>query len=552
MRRLNGFVAPVFALSLVAAACANGDDDNEDVDAAPTTDAAVGTPDAPEDTPDAADPIDAAAPVDADNSPSGQIATARAAADGAVDLPIAAVFVTYLKPAVGTDLPGFFVQAEQDGPALFIAVDPASLSPVPAVGDEVSFDITAMATAAMLRQATAIDAFAVASSGNDVSGLVQNVTAATDLVTAVGDYESELVTADTTIVADFASAGTGHVQAQVDTTGITGDTNLRLRVPSGIVDQLGLENGCTVTVTATPMWRFNTSAQISAYDAAELTAACQAPAVLSAVAPSLTEVVVVFSRPLDTVSVLADGTQFTITGGAGLTVISASASGDRATLVTSAQTPATTYTVTVAATVTDVLGAGVDAGANSATFDAFTPPPSVALINEVDYDQIGTDNAEFIELYNPGISPVDLTNVSVMLVNGADDDEYMTVALSGTLAPGGYAVIAPAGFTVPGGVLKFDFPGATNQVQNGAPDGIAVVDTSTLTVIDALSYEGSITAATLPDFPAPVNLVEGTATTAVDNGADGSLSRSPNGSDTDDAATDWTFLATPTPGAANE
>jgi hypothetical protein len=376
--------------------------------------------------------------------------------------------------------------------------------------------------------------------------LVQNVTAATDLVTAVGDYESELVTADTTIVADFASAGTGHSAAQVDTTGVTGDTNLRLRVPSGIVDQLGLEVGCTVTVTATPMWRFNATAQISAYDAAELTAACQAPAVVSAVAPSLTEVVVVFSRPLDPESVLADGTQFTIPG---LAVGSASASGDRATLVTAEQALGTTYTVTVEPEVTDVLGAGVDAGANSAMFDAFTPPPSVALINEVDYDQPGTDNAEFIELFNPGIDIVDLTNISVVLINGASNSEYGRINLSGTLAPGEYAVIAEATFTVPEGVTLFVFGGS---IQNGAPDGIAVIDTDAPALIDALSYEGEITAAIIDEFASPVNLVEGTATTAVDNGADGSLSRSPNGSDTDDAATDWTFLATPTPGAANE
>ena len=53
-------------------------------------------------------------------------------------------------------------------------------------------------------------------------------------------------------------------------------------------------------------------------------------------------------------------------------------------------------------------------------------------------------------------------------------------------------------------------------------------------------------------FPMPVNLVEGIATTATDsNGVDGSLARLPNGVDTDNAATDWAFSGSPTPGAAN-
>ena len=49
-----------------------------------------------------------------------------------------------------------------------------------------------------------------------------------------------------------------------------------------------------------------------------------------------------------------------------------------------------------------------------------------------------------------------------------------------------------------------------------------------------------------------VNLVEGTPTSAEDrNSGSVSLVRFPNGSDTDDANTDWRASNTPTPGAAN-
>ena len=69
---------------------------------------------------------------------------------------------------------------------------------------------------------------------------------------------------------------------------------------------------------------------------------------------------------------------------------------------------------------------------------------------------------------------------------------------------------------------------------------------------DALSYEGEIHAASIGGQT--YDLVEGTAlpaTVADSNTVDGSLSRIPDGSDTNNAATDWVFTTTKTPGAAN-
>ncbi|HET7540741.1 MAG TPA: hypothetical protein VFK05_12740 [Polyangiaceae bacterium] len=70
--------------------------------------------------------------------------------------------------------------------------------------------------------------------------------------------------------------------------------------------------------------------------------------------------------------------------------------------------------------------------------------------------------------------------------------------------------------------------------------------------VDALSYEGSITNASIVGLPTPSSLVEGTPATVVDSHtAPGSLSRLPNAADSDDAALDWSFTPTPTPGAPN-
>ena len=47
-------------------------------------------------------------------------------------------------------------------------------------------------------------------------------------------------------------------------------------------------------------------------------------------------------------------------------------------------------------------------------------------------------------------------------------------------------------------------------------------------------------------------VVYGTPTAEADSNATvGSLSRLPNGTDTDDAASDWSFSGTPTPGSPN-
>jgi hypothetical protein len=71
-------------------------------------------------------------------------------------------------------------------------------------------------------------------------------------------------------------------------------------------------------------------------------------------------------------------------------------------------------------------------------------------------------------------------------------------------------------------------------------------------VLDALSYEGSIIAAIITGIVRTFSLVEGTPTSAVDsNSITGSLARIPNGTDTNNAQTDWRFTTTPTPGGAN-
>jgi hypothetical protein len=167
------------------------------------------------------------------------------------------------------------------------------------------------------------------------------------------------------------------------------------------------------------------------------------------------------------------------------------------------------------------------------TAESAPPPAAELVINEIDYDQVGTDSGGFIELRNNGTAELDLEGIALVLVDGGVSAEYARRALTGKLAPGGYHLVSI-------------------DAQNGAPDGVAVIDTATGKLLDALSYEGEIAAAAIGS--ATYDLVEGTAvpaSVADSNAVDGSLIRRPDGRDTDDAASDWAFTTTVTPGAAN-
>lgn len=166
------------------------------------------------------------------------------------------------------------------------------------------------------------------------------------------------------------------------------------------------------------------------------------------------------------------------------------------------------------------------------------------VINEVDYDQPGSDSGEFLELYNSGAESIALDGIQVQGVNGSTDVGYSTTDLGplGSLEPGEFLVIGSPTLvgTVPAGTKTLLFPSASNNIQNGAPDGLQVVLTDG-TVLDSLSYEGTMS-----------DVGEGSAPAAEDsNSVEGSLVRCPDGVDTDDNGADFSFTPVPTPGDFN-
>lgn len=258
-----------------------GDVDGGDLDGGGATiDAASDGGSATDSGVDGGRPNDAAViPTDAAAStPSQQIAAVIAASTGTgLSLSVQNVRVTYLKPQIGSttnDPAGFTVQAAQTGPAIFVTVDPATQTPALQVGDVVSFTVTARANIGMMPTASAITGLTRASTGNGVADLVQDLSSATDLVTGVVGYHSEVIDLSGTITGAFASSGTGFQAAAIATAGLPSSANLLLRMPSTLVTSLGARTGCTFALNDVPFGRFNANTQIPAYRAADITLTC--------------------------------------------------------------------------------------------------------------------------------------------------------------------------------------------------------------------------------------------------------------------------------------
>ncbi len=112
---------------------------------------------------------------------------------------------------------------------------------------------------------------------------------------------------------------------------------------------------------------------------------------------------------------------------------------------------------------------------------ARTVAAQAVFINEIHYDNASTDANEAVEVAAPALT--NLTGWSIVLYNGGNGASYATYSLTGQVPElcAGYGTISVA----------------TPGIQNGAPDGVALVNASSA-VVQFLSYEGTMTAADGP------------------------------------------------------
>ncbi len=165
----------------------------------------------------------------------------------------------------------------------------------------------------------------------------------------------------------------------------------------------------------------------------------------------------------------------------------------------------------------------------------FAQAPTAAWINEIHYDNVNADSAEFIEVVvNQEFS--DLTNFQVYLYNGSSSSLafYDSLTLDQF-----YKGVTTDGFTF--------YVDSIAGIQNGAPDGMAIAYNNILIPGQFLSYEGTFTAVNGPASgieSIDIGVSEG-GTTPVGH----SLGLVGNG--TEYSSFTWDTLETATPGAPN-
>jgi DNA/RNA endonuclease G (NUC1) len=137
------------------------------------------------------------------------------------------------------------------------------------------------------------------------------------------------------------------------------------------------------------------------------------------------------------------------------------------------------------ATITATTPGGASGTATLRVDESTVPPPesTPVRISELHYDNAGTDVGEAVEVEGP--AGTNLAGWSIALYNGNGGAQYGTLLLSGTITNmcNGRGVIS--------------IPGPSGGIQNGSPDGLALVNASG-TVVEFLSYEGSFTATNGP------------------------------------------------------
>ncbi len=174
------------------------------------------------------------------------------------------------------------------------------------------------------------------------------------------------------------------------------------------------------------------------------------------------------------------------------------------------------------------------------------------VINEIDVDQAGTDNAEFIELFGTPGTVLDGNVLVFFNGNNATEASYFSLDITGVIPNTGFFVIGNPGVSNVNLVID---PGASGAIQNGA-DAIAIYSGSaaswpsgtspvTTNLIDAVVYGTDDTEDTgLMGIFAP-----GQTQTNESPSATMSISRVPDGGNPLDFASYLSQL--PTPGASN-
>jgi hypothetical protein len=171
------------------------------------------------------------------------------------------------------------------------------------------------------------------------------------------------------------------------------------------------------------------------------------------------------------------------------------------------------------------------------------------VVNEFVHDDNGTDDREFVELYNSGPNPVDISGWTVIGRDVTTTNASALIPAATIVAPGGFYVLSNAGVlnsnqTVAGGFLENDIESIELRDGSGA-------------LIDAVMYEtnkgiaGNLTGSGLPAQVGPGIFANGGGFTPdLPGNTTMSQGRFVDGRDTNNNGRDWGTRPS-TPGTSN-
>jgi hypothetical protein len=179
-----------------------------------------------------------------------------------------------------------------------------------------------------------------------------------------------------------------------------------------------------------------------------------------------------------------------------------------------------------------------DASAHAVFTCTAAPTDSAVRVNELSTGTAGSATDEFVELFNAGASPANLSGFKLVYRSGAgtSDVALATISDGTTLAPGAFYLFGGSGYAgakTPDQTFSAGLAGAAGGVGLRDPAGKLVDSVGYGTATNVLVETRAAPAA--PSTPPPGS----------------SDIRLPDGHDTNDNGADFTVTATPTPGAPN-
>jgi len=161
------------------------------------------------------------------------------------------------------------------------------------------------------------------------------------------------------------------------------------------------------------------------------------------------------------------------------------------------------------------------------------------VINEFVYDADGSDTGyEWVELYNNLSSDVEITNWKIQKYYSEAWTDLITVSVSSSIKAKSYFLLCqPSAFNIYDGDISYS---DESTMGNTAPQTLRLIDGSG-NLIDAVAYAETETGSVPVDVMSQVN------TSALKAASGASLTRDPDGGDTDNNSVDFFVNAFPTP-----